>query len=395
MGSARMAELTRELVADTVDEVRANEPEWRQAVETLGSGEIDADPDFLLSTLSVAGEGARPYIALQSRNGAISSAIIGRRVRRRIPFRIGLLRLQSPMLECLDVVHGGYLSDGSSESIEWCIEHLRELLAKRTVDCVTLLHLSEKHPAFTRLNSPVLSGRRPEQTTTDHWTTRLIDPVTRQRIDRYSGKVKRNLKRTDRMLTEHFAESLTIRKFKDPFEVKEFIAAASAIGARSYQAGIDVGVQDTERWHTLTGVLARLGRFRGHLLLGANEPIAYVLSAVYRSTGLLVAMAFVPDYRALSPGTFLLRAVMEDLEQDGVLTVDFGFGDSPTKRLHGNACVREAVIRFYGASVRARVAENFGRLAVSLKRWLDELLRRTDLNARVKRLWRRRMEGRK
>lgn len=389
-----MAELSREVVASTIQEARSIQSDWQEAVDRLGTGQIDAAPDFLLSILSSVGTGARPYIALERRGTSFSSAIIGRLVKRRIPSKIGSLQVPSPKLHSLEIVHGGYLSDGSPESLGWLRSHIETLLLTGRVECVSVLHLSEEHAGYPHIASGLVPGRRPHATTTQHWLAMLVDPETGEKVERHSSKTRRTFRYKDRKLREHFGDDVVIREVRKPADLKEFVAIASSIGARSYQKGINVGVQDNERWNTLIGALEGQDCLSGHVLVAGGTPIAYALGSIYRSTYLLIATSFLPEFRDLSPGAYLLRSIIGELEESGIRILDFGFGDAEYKRLYGNVCVRESLMRFYGVSVRARIAEAINGAASSLNRSLQMLLQDSGFAARVRRMRRRRLEGR-
>lgn len=324
----------------------------------------------------------------------MTAALIGRRVRRRLRPKIGFLRIPAPTLDCVDVVHGGYLTDRRPESLAWCRQRLRALLVDHRVECITLLHLAEEHPAYPELTRGLLDGRRVHASPTAHWRSTLLDPVSGERVERHSSRTRQTFRRKDRKLREHFGGDVVVREMRSPADVEGFIAIASGIGARSYQGGIDVGVRDDVRWRTLLGALAQQNRMSGHVLVAGGEPVAYTLGSIHRSTYTLIATSFLPEHRALSPGAYLLRAVIEELAEKGIATLDFGFGDSEYKRLHGTTCTREHLMRFFGPSPRARTAEALSIAAAAARRMVEPLAERTGIRATVKRAWRRRLEQR-
>lgn len=389
-----MAELSREVVATTIQEARSIQSDWQEAVDSLGTDQIDAAPDFLLSILSSVGAGARPYVALERRGTSFSSAIIGRLVKRRISSKIGSLQVPSPKLDSLEIVHGGYLSDGSPESLAWLRKHIQTLLLTGRVECVSVLHLGEEHVGYPQIASGLVPGRRPHATTTQHWLALLVDPETGEKVDRHSSRTRKKFRYYDRKLREHFSDDVVVREVRTPSDLKEFVAVASSIGARSYQKGINVGVQDNARWNTLIETLERQDCLSGHLLVAGGTPIAYALGSIYRSTYSLIATSFLPEFRDLSPGAYLLRSIIGELEERGVKTLDFGFGDAEYKRLYGTVCVPESLMRFYGVSIRARIAEAIDGVASGLTRTLQMLLQDSGFAARIRRMRRRRLEGR-
>jgi hypothetical protein len=382
------SEPARERVAASLAEARAIEADWGAAVAALGRGEIDPEPGFLLSTLDGAGEGALPYVALHSAGGSVSAALVGRLVRRRITSRIGYFRVRSPLLDCLDVVYGGCLSDGEPESIRWPAEHLANLLESGRIGCVTLLHLGEDHPSYPTLVRGLVGRRKPIVTPTDHWLATLRDPVTGAIVERHSNRTKRTFRRKNKKLLQHFADDVVVQPVTRLEEVEAFIADAAAIGARGYQGAIGVGVSADSRWNSLIPALARQGFLRGHLLLASGRPIAYALGFVHRGTYTLSATAFDPEFGELSPGEYLLRAVIEELIGMGTATFDFGFGDAAYKRLHGNVCRREALVRFYGNGGSARFSEALERGAGATTRLLRAVLGREGYG-RASRAWRK------
>ena len=107
-------------------------------------------------------------------------------------------------------------------------------------------------------------------------------------------------------------------------------------------------MQDTERWRTILGALSETGQFRGYVLLGNDEPIAYLVGSLLGHRFGLVSTCFQPVYRNLSPGTVLLNRSFEALASENVSIFDFGSLYADYKRLHATRTLREKTVHVYG-----------------------------------------------
>ncbi len=405
LGSNAVVEATRErqnpesehscerIVATTAHELASLRDDWLYLRNQHRCAAPDSDPDFFLRVLSDLGGESRPHVVIFYRAGKPCCGILGRYARVRIVSKLGYVRFKSPRLRTLTVVYGGFLSDGSPSSHGAIHEYCQGLLREGIVDALIFHHLGMDDEVA---NALIQNLRRKINVVSHHevrWVLDLIDPQTQERIVVNSSKTRSTFRRKDRKFVEHFGGAVELRRFQDSAEVDEFIRIADQVTARTYQAALATGVQDTERWRTVLTALAEGNHFRGYVLSGGKEPIAYIAGSVLQQQFTLFATGFLPAYRKLSPGTVLLNRCFDTLASNGVVLFDFGSLFAAYKRLHATRTLEERTVHVYGVGWRAIVARCIEQTTLSAYTWLKKAAASLGVLDGIKRRWRRRLEG--
>lgn len=380
------------VAATTSEEIAALREDWLILRSRYGTATPDADPDFFLDIYHALDEEVRPHVVVFRDDTAPYALIVGRLARKPITSRVGYFKVPSPHLQCLEIVYGGLITDGKPCSRTAVAGYLETLLSERAVDVLSVHHLNVDHPLAEVLAQGLTSHRRVVCLRDLHWSLNLLDPATGERLMRHSRKTRSTFRRKDRKLVREFGTCVALRVFRYPSEAGEFVKYAGSITSETYQNALNTGVQDTERWRMIVQALADTGRFRGYLLYGRDEPIAYVVGAVFNQSFTLFATGFLPAYCQLSPGSVLLVRVLDGLASDGVTTFDFGFGDAEYKRLHGSRCWEEVTVRLYASGWRSALASHMERAAMVGSRFAARVARSTGMLRRLKRGWRGRLE---
>lgn len=404
LGSNFVAETTREqqnpeaqhscerIVATTADELASLRDDWLYLRNRHRCAAPDSDPDFFLRVLSNLGEESRPHVVIFYRAGRPCCGILGRYARERIVSKLGYVRFKSPRLRTLTVVYGGFLSDGSPISRGAVHEYCQGLLREGTVDALIFHHLGTDDEVA---NALIQKLRRKINVVSHHeirWLLDLVDPQTQERIVVNSRKTHSTFRRKDRKFVEHFGGAVELRCFQDRADVDEFVRIADQVTARTYQAALATGVQDTERWRTVLTALAEGNHFRGYVLTGGKEPIAYIAGSVLQQQFTLFATSFLPEYRKLSPGTVVLNRSFDALASDGAVLFDFGSLFAEYKRLHATRTVEEQTVHVYGVGWRSTVAMCIDQITLSAATWLKKITISLGVLDGIKRRWRRRLE---
>ena len=353
---------------------------------------MDATARFFLPFLQARSGFNTPHVALWHDDGKPEGILVGRRSVARPSLTLGPFNIPMPRLRSLDITYGG-LEASSAATAAQQATYLRQLLASDDLDCISIHHLPEDSE-IAKLLQPGLRWRGDGgPILTGHWFSELNDRDG-QPVHANSSKTRRNFRRKDRKFVETFNDEVEVRELCAPDEVETLLATAAGIGARSYQAGIGVGVRDTPRWRAILSILAANGDLRGYLLDAGGESVAYAVGSVCGDTCTLMATSFLPEHRSVAPGTYLVRRVIERLQQEQLRWLDFGFGEAPYKELHGTLHRRDITLHLFANSRAARIAR---ALDVSVK-WADRTARRllesSGLQDTARRLRRRRAERR-
>ncbi|KUJ82590.1 MULTISPECIES: GNAT family N-acetyltransferase [Microbulbifer] len=351
---------------------------------------VDAHPDFYLPFLNAREGKNSPQVVLWRQGSDARGILVGRRSRGRHQLSIGPLKIPMPELRRLDITYGG-LESKDEQVAQLQADYLRELLQSGTVDCISVHHL----PVDSAIGGILQAGLRMpgdgSPIVKKQWFLQLTDDQ-KQPIVTNSAKTRSSQRRQDRKLEKAFSGTVKIREVRDLDQVGRFIEAASEIGAKSYQGSLRIGVTDSRRWHTHLGVLAGIGCLRAYVLEAQDTPIAYAVGSYKHRTYTGIATSFLPEHRNLSPGAYLNRRVIEHLQAEGAMWLDFGFGDASYKQLHGTWQREIVTLHLYSRTPAARVAR---ALDASVK-WVDHTSRRmlheSGLYERARKLIRRSAE---
>ena len=351
---------------------------------------VHASGEFFLPYLAANERYQSPHIVLWESGGTPTGILIARIAHARPARAIGPITIPMPRLKTLEIVHGG-LEAENKDTANLQLEYIRDILASGEVDSVAIHHLPCESEAGKQLSAGLRFPGDGNPVFTSHWCSQLTDGDGNPVIHN-SSKTRSSFRRKDRKLKAFFQDRVQVLELNTVLEVTPLIAAASSIGERSYQGGLGVGVRDNPHWQTVLTILAANKQLRGYLLQADGVNVAYGVGAACRGTFCYMAGSFLPEYRDIAPGGYLLRRIFEQLQDQGIRWFDFGFGDAPYKELHGNWHKEEATYHFYAKSRPAIAARMLDGLVQWSNRNLRKMLTTTGLLERARRLWRRRLE---
>ena len=365
-----------------------------QSWETVDQGDTPrsaiAAASFYLPFLPEFPGENTPHVALWGTEGLPSGILIGRLGIRRPLVRIGKWRFPMPRLRILNIIEGG-LEALDSATAHQQAQYLRQLLAGGSIDCISIHRL----PLDTAIGQILAHGlRKPgdgNPVVVGHWFTELTDSEG-QAVVTNSAKTRSAFRRMDRKLCKFFDNQVQLREFRNREQVADFIKVAAHIGECSYQQGIDVGVQDNSWWSKLLGVHADNGNLRAYVLEANGKPIAYAVGSLWRGTYTGLATSYLPEYRPVSPGAYLLRRMIEQFQSEGVRWFDYGGGDSGYKEIYGTWRREDATLNLYANSTAATVARILDSTVTKAKSGLHRALKSWGLIEHLRRLRRRNAE---
>lgn len=377
-------------VGEDAESARRLLESWMSVRSDDGPCSVDAHPDFYLPFLNAREGENTPLVVLWRQGNEARGILVGRRNIGRPALSIGPLKIPMPKLRSVNITYGG-LESVDEDVAQLQADYLRELLKSGTVDCISVHHLPVDTPIGRILRSGLRISGDGSPIVKKQWFLKLTDDQN-QPVTTNSAKTRSSQRRQDRKLEKAFAGAVKIREFRDLEQLGRFIERASEIGAKSYQGSLRIGVTNSHRWHTHLGVLAGIGCLRAYLLEAQDTPIAYAVGSYKDGTYTGIATSFLPEHRNLSPGAYLNRRVIERLQAEGAMWLDFGFGDASYKQLHGTWRREIATLHLYSQTPAARVAR---ALDASVK-WADHTSRRilheSGLYERVRKLIRRSVE---
>lgn len=132
-------------------------------------------------------------------------------------------------------------------------------------------------------------------------------------LTRFKGKTLNSLKRKIKKVERSNFQEESVRIFKTPEAVNEFISLAKEISETSYQEKLlgRVLPMDADFIKKMK-TLAEEDRFRGYILYAEDTPIAYNLCPIYGQGILLYDYTgYNPEYNKYSAGTVLQYKIIE------------------------------------------------------------------------------------
>ena len=387
-GVAAPAQGERLTVARSVEELESLRDAWQQ----LQNRHFQTDPDVFLRILEHRAEVVRPHAVLLERDGEPVSLLLGRVENVRLATKIGYREVSAPRVRSLTVVHQGLLGDDSEASARALLAELRRSLAAGEADLVRLRTLPVGSPlhrlARTEPSFPTRQhGSRPAA----HWELDL--PATLDEFLRgLSGSTRESVRRYSRKLTKEYGDRLRVRVFREPGEVDELFRDVEAVAAKTYQGGLGVAFSGDPLQRSLTELALERGWFRAWMLYLDGAPVAFWHGEAYRGVFRIGIPGYDPALASLRVGTYVFVRMIEDLcADDGVDTIDYGFGDAEYKRRFGTRTWLEEDVLVFAPTLRAM---RINLVRSSLLAGVDgasRVLARTDAVERLKRAWRRRL----
>lgn len=246
-------------------------------------------------------------------------------------------------------------------------------------------------PLWEQLHTLPQSGARRYylRSVTPHWWIRFPEGSDRD-PDRYwksqfSGKSRQTLRRKLRKF-EH-----TLRRYTERHEVEAFLAAASEVSRRSWQAKrIGPRMRDNDAERRRLKALADVGALRSYVLEHGDRPVAFLTGMQWAGRFLFDEAGFDSEFRSGSPGTVLLTRAIEDLLRERPPELlDFGLGDLPHKHQFGNMVHDSAPVMFVVRAVRPTLVIGAAYAGRRLFEGTRGILRRAGVYESIQRMYRR------
>lgn len=217
-----------------------------------------------------------------------------------------------------------------------------------------------------------------------HWSIEFPEPAE-DYWKKFKRKSRYNLRRRVKQLDHELV------RVDGAGQVADFLRQAEAVSARSWQGKrLGVRIRDDDDTRTELEQLAELGALRSYLLVHGGGAIAFAFAVQLGGYFVYEEIAFDPAHRDAGPGEVLLYRIVEDCIAERCPRVfDFGAGDAVYKRKFGNRESESGPLLLVGRGLRASAAVTMDRARARVDRGGRELLRRTGLYDRVRKLYRR------
>lgn len=312
----------------------------------------------------------------------------------RLVSKIGYRPVYRPRVRALRVAYGGLLGQAVGELAPLAVAELMSALRRGEADVVVFPNLRTDGAAFA-----AATGRPPfllRQHVFDvkiHRRRRLPESFDAF-LASLSRRTREGIRRHERRLLRAHGDELSVRSLDSPDDADTFFAAAKPVAEATYQGGLGVAVSGSELERALTTLAAGRGWFRARVLYLGERPVAFWHGFAYRGVFQTHVPGYLPEYRDLNVGTYLLLRLIEDLCVDpSVDVLDFGFGEAEYKRRFGDEAWEEADVAVFAPTLTG-FKLNAIRTALSAANRLGHRALGSGLMAKTKRAWRSHMSRR-
>lgn len=192
-----------------------------------------------------------------------------------------------------------------------------------------------------------------------------------------------------------FPGQARIRAFRSAADFDEMMRDIEQVAAKTYQRGLGVGFDTSAAMRERLQLEIAKGWLRAFVLYLGDKPVAFWIGKLYQNAFCSDSMGYDPAFGKHSPGIYLIMHVVEhfcsEKSEDRARQIDFGFGDAQYKTVLANEEWQESSIYIFAPSAKG-IGINLLRMPTAwLNRWAQEILGKTSLLVKVKRMWRDRI----
>jgi len=268
----------------------------------------------------------------------------------------GPLGFKLPGLDCLAIEQTCIVTDGTDDAVAAVVTHVGTLLQARAVQRVEIKNLRSESKLHAELGKQSVPCSGVQRTTYPRFSRLLRDPETGESVAYGTAKSHRKRRLRQRALERAFDDTLEFSVVTSPDQTDAFVQEAAQIVSHTYQAALNVGINDNAPTRDYLRKLAAEGSLRGYAFRNSDGAIAYAVGDLMCGTYYLWATSYLPAYAKFSPGIVLLNQVFDALTAEGVTFFDFGHGDAEYKRRLGSEEREEQDLCIYGPHLAPRLA---------------------------------------
>lgn len=352
----------------------------------------NADYDYVRMVVGARPEFLSPFAIQYSENGVPKMLLVGRVERRRIFFRVGYMNFPGPMAKALVIVYGGILGDTHTLPLKRTVQKLK--------DEVEMLECDLVHFSFPRCDLGIeellkeifgkaFVERRPRVNL--HY--RLNIGVNHNDIyANISTKHRYWVRRMKKKFEKDYPDFKYI-KLNDTSELEQHCKDIESVAKKTYQRGLKSGFFYSEEMIKKYIIYLQKRCLSSYILYVGQKPIAFWSGIRYGNCLFLEYTGYDPEFRKYEVGTNLfIHMMLEELANDVIKTVDYGFGDALYKKRFSNEWWKESSVSAYRNNAKGFI---YCWLKSSIN-YLEDIARKISRKIVVenvlKRIWRHRLE---
>ncbi len=375
----------RIVVARTVPEVEAIREVWKN-----WDWSPNADIDFYLHILRSRREVLRPHVLVLYRNNSPVAMLVGRLVESSVSVRLGYAKLFATRARSLTFIQGGLAGYFSAENAQLLVSEVVRSLRSGEADLAEFRFLKTDSPLYRSiLQLPGFFLRDRFPLVQPHWSMKL--PEKPEDVSNsLSGHERRQIRRRAKQIEADYSGKVRVERFTSIGDGEQIFADIEEVARKTYQRGLGVGFFNDKESRERFRFEAGKGWLRVHIMYVADKPCAFWMGSLYQGVFHSGDVGYDPAYKKYEIGKQLLARVLEDLCREKARQVDFGLGDADWKQRFGDMKWEEASVSIFAPNLRG-LGMNLCRTPILMtEKAAKRALERTQILARIKKLWRKR-----
>jgi hypothetical protein len=365
-------------------------------LETLRSiwkswpGTRDSDIDFFSGSVLSRGSRCRPHVIVLTRDARPDAMLIGLRERRKMPLRFGYFTVCQPEVNVLEFVYGGLRGNASEENTAAFVRQVIRSLDEGDADLALWEPLDIESPLYNCvIQLPHFALRDHSRCLDVHWIMNFpkgLDGLFMSLARSQRSKLRRKYKK----VISSFAGTAKVRCFRSLADLDLAISDMDEIANRTdKRLLLGVGVSNTRQIREQMVVAARKEWLRIYILYLDEKPAAFWVGTLYDRCLQADHVGYDPVWSKFSPGLYLFLHILEDLREQDIKIVDFGYKDVQFKRCFCTLRRIESRVQIYAPTLRGLLLNLLGTATQRATDCTRFLFRRTHCLDWVRRALRR------
>lgn len=279
--------------------------------------------------------------------------LIGLCEHKTMPFKLGYFTIHESEVSILEFVDGGLRGNASEENCVALVLEVIKALDRGDADLALWKQLSVQSALYScALRLPRFPFRDRSRSLDGRWLMNFPKGLNAL-FTNLSRAQRSKLSRKYRNVLNHFARKLRIRCFRSLMDLEQAISCMEEIACKADNRRLfGGGFFDTPQMREQMVAVALKGWLRIYILYLEEKPAAYWMGTIYDHCLQADYVGYDPAWSKFSPGIVLLLNILEDLRDEDIETVDFGWRDTQMKKCFGAQRHIEARVHIYAPTLR-------------------------------------------
>ena len=323
---------------ETVNGITSITDEWLAILHSQKDPILNTHPNIILEFLKQNKANDKKCIVFIIRRNntieAIAPCILFKSV---FKFRLGLLKFGQFEQKKLSLIGSDLLyslTGNKASCVEAFMSHIHN---QNIMDIFSVDVVAEHSPLGSFLKNT--SSWAITHAATNNIVRQLLLPDSHDDyLNAMKRKVRYNIKRSVKQITEAFEGNITLKVYEQERNVEELLEKVNVIFKKSWQSNV-MGYyeRNSKKQINSTKLKAKNNWLKSYILECNNTPVAFVIGSQFNGYFEYEETGFDPDYASFSPGSVMTYLLIESLfKHNKPKVMSFGYGENVYKKIFGN-----------------------------------------------------------